>query len=463
MMNYQRKILLLCNIFFVVIFFCACGRTSSDTLILRVANWEEYVDEGDWDAEEEIVLGNGKSIYGENSVIQDFEEWFEANYHKKIKVKYSTYGTNEDLYNQLSLGESFDLVCPSEYMIMKLMAEERLLPFSEAFYRREDSNNYYSNGVSKYIDQTFSEQVFDGKSLKQYAAGYMWGNLGVVYNPKYISAEEAEDWNFYLDEKYRKRITVKDSVRDCYFMALGMLTQDEVMESSFLQLPDYRSRLSERLNDTDEKRVEEIGEILSRVKKNVYSFETDSGKSDLVSGKVYANLQWSGDAVYSIQQAKEDGVELKYAVPKASTNLWFDGWCMLRDGIADNQEKQMAAEAFVNFLSKPDIVVRNMYYIGYTSAIAGGSDDTIFQYADYCYGEEDGKEEYDLGYFFGQEGEQGDYIIHTNQDITAGELFSQYPPEEVGERSVIMAYLDSETNDRINRMWVNVRCFELPF
>lgn len=457
------KIVLLCELFLALIFLSACGRTASDTLVLRVANWEEYVDEGDWDAEEEIVLGNGKSIYGERSVIQDFEEWFEEHYHKKIKVKYSTYGTNEDLYNQLSLGESFDLVCPSEYMIMKLMAEGRLMPFSEAFYQQENPNNYYSNGVSPFIDQMFSEQVFDGKSLKQYAAGYMWGNLGIVYNPKYISAAEAEDWNLYLDEKYRKRITVKDSVRDCYFMALGMLTQDEVMKPSFLQQPDYYRQLSERLNAADEKRVEEIGEILSRVKQNAYSFETDSGKSDLVSGKVYANLQWSGDAVYSIQQASEDGVELKYAVPRASTNLWFDGWCMLRDGIADNAETQMAAEAFVNFLSRPDIVVRNMYYIGYTSAIAGGSDDTIFQYADYCYGEEDGEKEYDLNYFFRKEGEQENYILHTNQDITAGELFSQYPPEEVGKRSVVMAYFDQNTNERINRMWVNVRCFELPF
>ena len=112
--------------------------------------------------------------------------------------------------------------------------------------------------------------------------------------------------------------------------------------------------------------------ILSKIKDNVYSFETDSGKADLVSGKVVANLQWSGDGVYSMQQVEEEGIKLRYAVPKASTNLWFDGWCMLKSGIGKDKEKQQAAQAFVNYISRPDNVVRNMYYVGYTSVISGG-------------------------------------------------------------------------------------------
>ena len=80
----------------------------------------------------------------------------------------------------------------------------------------------------------------------------------------------------------------------------------------------------------------------------------------LVSGKVVANLQWSGDGVYSMQQVEEEGIKLRYAVPKASTNLWFDGWCMLKSWIGKYKEKQHAAQAFVNYISRPDNVVRNM-------------------------------------------------------------------------------------------------------
>lgn len=107
-------------------------------------------------------------------------------------------------------------------------------------------------------------------------------------------------------------------------------------------------------------------------------------KADLVSGKVVANLQWSGDGVYSMQQVEEEGIKLRYAVPKASTNLWFDGWCMLKSGIGKDKEKQQAAQAFVNYISRPDNVVRNMYYVGYTSVISGGEDKTIYVTSNIC-------------------------------------------------------------------------------
>lgn len=64
-------------------------------------------------------------------------------------------------------------------------------------------------------------------------------------------------------------------------------------------------------------------------------------------------------------------------------------------GINGDPEKQQAAEAFINFISRPDNVVRNMDYIGYTSVIAGGDSDLIFSYADWCY---DGRGRGDRGY-----------------------------------------------------------------
>ena len=82
-----------------------CGSTeSSDEIVLRVANWEEYIDEGDWDEEERIDLENGASILGEHSMVDDFEEWYYETYGKRVRVEYSTFGTNEDLYNQMTLG-----------------------------------------------------------------------------------------------------------------------------------------------------------------------------------------------------------------------------------------------------------------------------------------------------------------------------------------------------------------------
>ena len=93
--------------------------TNEKTVTLRISNWEEYLDEGDWDEEDTIDLESG-DIIGENSMVEDFEDWYYETYGIHVKVEYSTYGTNEDLYNMLTLGDTYDLICPSEYMIMKL-------------------------------------------------------------------------------------------------------------------------------------------------------------------------------------------------------------------------------------------------------------------------------------------------------------------------------------------------------
>ncbi|MCI6857918.1 MAG: ABC transporter substrate-binding protein [Eubacterium sp.] len=413
-----------------------CMKTDSQGLELKVANWEEYIDE---------------------SIIDQFEKWYENTYGVKVIVKYSTFGTNEDLYNQMSIGDDFDLVCPSEYMIMKLMSENRLVPFSEQFFDKNREENYYIRCVSPYIESRLRGFSMNQKSIAQYAAGYMWGTLGFVYNPREILPGEAAHWNLLTNKKYKKRITTKDSIRDSYFAAMGMLTAKKVSSREFMSRPDYENCLAKALNDTSDVSVDQVKNILTKVKENVYSFETDSGKSDLVSGKVVANLQWSGDAVYSMSEAEEDGVALKYAVPEESTNLWFDGWCMMKKGIRKDKRKQQVAEAFVNFLSRPENAVRNMDYIGYTSVISGDEDDTVYDYIKDCYGVKNGDATYDLGYFFGDR----NHCFTTSKEQTDGQLFAQYPTEDVIKRSVVMACFDKEAGEKINRMWIDIRCFHL--
>ena len=219
------------------------------------------------------------------------------------------------------------------------------------------------------------------------------------------------------------------------------------------------------MNDTSVKAVDEIQEILGDMRENAYSLETDSGKADMVTGKVVANMQWSGDGVYTMDQAEEDGLELSFAVPREASNLWFDGWCMLKKGVRSDAKKQQAAEAFVNFLSRPDNVIKNMYYIGYTSVISGGDSPLIYEYADWCYGAEDEDTDtvpYSLRYFFTEEDENAsqDYVLQVPVGEERRQVFAGYPPRDVITRSAIMQCFDDEQNKRISRMWTNIRCFE---
>lgn len=439
-------------------------QAADDEIVLRVCNWEEYIDLGDWDEEELIRLDNGVQILGVHPMYEDFADWYYETTGKKVRVEYSCFGTNEDLYNQLTLGDTYDLVCPSDYMLMKLMAEHMAEPFSERFFDTEHADNYYVRGVSPYISQVFEENEINGEEWKKYAACYMWGTTGVLYNPGLMSEAEASTWSVFDNPKFHRQMTLKDNVRDTYFAALGYLRARELTAEEFLSDPDYQKKLTEVMNDVTPETITEVERLLQHMVGNIYALEVDSGKADMVTGKIAANYQWSGDAVYAMDQAEEDGVTLAYAVPRECSNLWFDGWMMLKKGIGGDPEKKAAAEAFVNFLSRPDNAVRNMYYIGYTSAIGGGEDDTVFSYIDYCYGAEDGEEEqipYPLGYFFTGDNADEDYIVYTTKEQVGRQLYAQYPSQEVIERTAIMGYFDEAETKHINQMWINIRCFHI--
>ena len=488
---------------FCVPVIAAAGCTSEDeTVVLRVSNWEEYIDLGDWGEDEAIDIANPYTgedyIMGVNSVVDDFTQWFNSqDYGFKVRVEYSTFGTNEDLYNQLNLGDVYDLVCPSDYMIMKLQAQDAIQPFSDEFMDRSNPENYYINGVSEYIDGT-EDSIFGQYGWSGIAACYMWGTTGLVYNPEKIDEDgkDVQSWDMLVNPDYYKSVTIKDNVRDAYFAALSILREDQlnaINADENMTAAEKSKARSDLLNSTAPETIAEAEDLLKEIKQNVYSFETDSGKADMVTGKVIGNLQWSGDAVYIMDQADEEDTELWYSVPDSNTNLWFDGWVMLKDGIAGNKQRQTAAEAFVNFLSRPDIAVRNMYYIGYTSSSAS---EQVFEYFDWCYGvvtdpesedyyEFDNVYVYDVSYFFGEDS----YIyldmdllnvegaVQTNKyaddEYVAGypvfeggtvnkgrQAFGQYPTSDVINRSVVMLDFGNDLA-AINQMWINVRCLDV--
>ena len=419
-------------------------------VVLRVFSWEEYIDEG----------GEGSYVYDvlekkdAPSVIEDFEAWYEEVYHETVRVEYTTFGTNEDMYNKLLLGKEYDLLCPSDYMIMKLNAEGRIVPYDEDFFNPAIEENYYVRNVSPYI-----QSVFEGKiAIDQYAAGYMWGTTGFVYNPEYATPDDLANlgWGAFTSPLYTNRITTKDNVRDTYFAALGLTYQDELLD--VVKLGD-NAKLTEIFNRTDEETVSKVYDTLMAMKKNIYGFETDTGKADLVSGKIWLNYAWSGDAVYAIDLAEdEDDIELNYYVPEAGSNLWFDGWVMTKS--VEKRGTKQAAQAFVNFMSMPENAVRNSYYIGYTSVIAG---EEMLKYAKYLYEDTEAEEttDYDLGYFFGDTVKSEPIIRADTEQASHRQLFAQFPSEEVIARCAVMNYFDANTNERINELWAKVKAERL--
>ncbi len=447
----MKKILSLLSaavLLLLIIPFAGCSG-GDETVTLRVSNWEEYIDLGGWSEDEVIDLESG-DIFGENSMIDDFTERFNATHDYNVKVEYSTFGTNEDLYNRLSLGDTYDLVCPSDYMIMKLLAEDKIEKYSEEFLNGEGG---YAENVSPYI-----AGVFEDYGWTEYAACYMWGTSGFVYDPENLKDEsDVSSCKILINPDYKRAVTIKDNVRDAYFAALSIIKEESLLSGGLTD-----GKLSEYLNDTNSETIAKAEDVLKQIKENVYSFETDSGKSDMVTGKVAANYQWSGDAVYIMDEADAEDSDLWYSVPNECSNLWFDGWVMLKDGIDGSQKKKEAAEAFVDFLSESENAIRNMYYIGYTSSIAT---DTVFEYMEWNYGAE-GEDtlDYDLSYFFGGDcavtADKENFVLDENGINRGRQLFAQYPPSNVIGRSVVMLDFGDKLSE-INQMWINVRCPDL--
>ena len=449
------------------LFGCEKNNKSNDTTILRICNCEDYIDE---------------------SLLEDFTE------ETGIEVIYSTYGTNENLYNELVINpNSYDLVVPSEYMIQKLASEGRIqkLDFSRLLDYKP------SPFIQERLEQlTFTVQDGENKgkteSLDQYMVGYMWGTMGWVYNVDEVNESDVISWHGpFENHDLSKKITIKDSVRDSYIVGLGMVYEEELLTAVN---EENNAKISEILNRTSQEDIDKVGEMLSSLKPMLYGFEVDSGKNDIILGNINAYVAWSGDAAYAIDVAAglvedEDGTilegddirNLSYYIPDEGGNIWFDGLVM--PSASTNYD---AVYKFLNFISRPDSVYRNMDYIGYTSVVADGEFElededtgtiyttTLFdemvlgkfdvsespEYLNATTQERDENYRYvDLSYFYGAPDGTYTLVVHKN---SYGRLIAQYPTYDEVLRCAVMKNFSSETLLSINDMWESVKGETFP-
>ncbi len=333
------------------------------------------------------------SDYIDDSLIDEFEERYNC------RVNYYTFDTNETMYNQFTLQPegTYDLICTSDYMIQRMVREGRLQPFDIA----EECpvyDQYASQEVRGKLKGMLADTDGDGikeTSLDEYAAGYMWGTLGIIYDPfcSETIREDVKSWDVFWDEQYRNLISIKNSMRDTFVVGLMHAysgspysdVDDLAVQAREVFLREMESAVSEEekdnarekynrviqsifdmvINEEDYKPVlETVKKELISLKKNIFGLEVDSGKNDIITGKIKMNLAWSGDAVYSIDVAMEQqGKVLEYYVPEEGGNVWYDAW-----GLPKGANRELACR-FIDFLSEPENAARNMDYIGYTSFI----------------------------------------------------------------------------------------------
>ena len=308
----------------------ACGSDRSE--ILKVYNWSDYIDE---------------------SVIPEFEEWYAQQTGETIHVIYQTFDVNETMLSKIEKGkEDYDVICPSDYIVERMLNNGLLLPLD--FASLPDSINWIANCRSPYIRDMFA--LFNPTiDANDYSVPYMWGTTGIIYNTKYVTDEEASTWDVIRNPKFADKIFIKDAPRDVFSPILIYLKQKELQEGSV--------SIDDLMHDSSDESLAAVEAYLKQVKDLVAGWEADFGKDQMTRERGWISLNWSGDAVWAIEEAAEVGVELKYVVPKEGSNIWFDGWVIPK--YAANIK---AATYFVDFMCRPDIAIRNMDATGYVSA-----------------------------------------------------------------------------------------------
>ena len=327
----------------------------------------------------------------------DLIEKFENEYN--VTVNYYTYDTNETMYNQFKLQKegTYDLVCTSDYMIQKMIKEDLVIPYDDLTTAVPNYAKYASSALRAKLRNMTVAKGDEIVNLDDYAVGYMWGTLGIVYNPEVVDSEDVKSWDAFYDEDYKNLISIKNSIRDAFVVGVMHSYSKEAdfieLKNAYLENPNEinKQKYNEKIQNvfdltgTDSQILEKIARVkqeLINLKENIFGFEVDSGKNDIVSGdKIQMNLAYSGDAVFSIGEADSVGKTLEYSVPLDGSNIWYDAWVLPKG----STNKDLAYE-FLNFLSDPKNASDNMDYIGYTPYIVG---DEIFTLTGSWYGATD--------------------------------------------------------------------------
>ncbi len=374
--------------------------SSNRDQVLKVYNWSDYIDE---------------------TALTDFETWYKEQTGENIKIVYQTFDINETMLSKIEKGhEDYDVVCPSDYIIERMLNEGLLLPLD--FEAIPDEINYIDANTSPYIREVFRE-INPDIDANQYAVAYMWGTTGIIYNTEEVPAEEANSWNVIRNPKYAGRILIKDAARDVFSPVLIYLKQDDLKAG--------KVTLQDLMRDSSDESLAAVEDFLKQVKDGVLGWEADFGKDQMTKGRGVISLNWSGDAVWAIEEAAEVGVSLDYIVPEEGSNVWFDGWV-----IPKYAKNVKAATYFIDYMCRPDIAIRNMDGTGYVSA--NGAMEVLESQIDESW------DPIDLSYFFGPEAA----AVRVNPVL--------YPDKAVIDRCALEHDWGKDT-DKLLAMWSRVK------
>lgn len=296
--------------------FSSCGEGGSgDVKTLYVYNWGEYISDG------------SEGSYDTNA---EFEKWYEKTYGEKVKVNYSTYASNEDMYAKLSAGAAaYDVVIPSDYMIARMITEGMLRKIN----KENVPNLEYVN-----LEMLFGDDDPYYDPTNEYSVPYTYGTVGIIYNTTRVSKEDIGSWDLMWNEKYKGDILQFNNSRDAFMTAQLLL--------------GYSVN-----SDNDEEWVAALNKLLEQ-KEIVQGYVMDEIFNKMENGSAAISAYYAGD-FFTMYGDNED---LAFFYPKEGTNIYVDAMC-----IPTCSQNPELAERYINFMLSEDAAIANAEYICYAS------------------------------------------------------------------------------------------------
>lgn len=283
--------------------FSGCGKSYDSEI--NVFNWGENISDG---------------TDGAMDVIKEFEDKY------NIKVNYTTYETNEELYSILSSSNSsYDIVIPSDYMIEKLIAEDLLTEINF-----ENIPNY------KNIAETYKNLPFDPDN--KYSVPYTWGVVALGYNTTMVNGVEIKGFADLWNENLKGNILMIDNSRDAMAIAMQLCG---ITPTKFTKAD-----------------VDKAAEKLSRQKPLLKKYVMDMVFTEMEGAQAAIAPYYAGD-IYSMIQNNPD---LTYCLPEEGSNFFVDSMC-----IPKSTQNKEGAELFINFMLEAEVGAANAEYIGYST------------------------------------------------------------------------------------------------
>ena len=282
------------------------GRFRDQDVSINVYNWGEYISNGEDDSLD--VNAAFEKLTG-------------------IKVNYTNYATNEEMYAKLRSGwASYDVIIPSEYMIARMISEDMLEPL--------DLDNIPGRS---HIDPSMVGMSYDPTA--QYSVPYTWGTVVLIYNTKMVSPDtDVNTWNLLWNEDYAGQILMFNNPRDAFGIAL--------------------KKAGYSLNPENVDQIKAAAEELKKQKPLVMAYVMDEIFDKMGAGEAAIAPYYAGDAITMISE----NPDLAAAVPREGTNIFVDAMC-----IPKGSKNKEAAEMYINFHCEPEVAAANTEYIGYST------------------------------------------------------------------------------------------------